>query len=251
MAQTASVPREARTIVKQVDSQGLVTADRAAVPGPGAILYSDGTILIREVRASYPHILSPYVGKNKDGTPQTGKFGLVALMPKTKPYFPSMNVVRDEINRIMLEHKVPKNKEGKFVFKADLKFLRDGNTAGKEEYEDHFTISASETRRPQARDIARDPKTKKPRVLVPGVDDDVIYAGCWVHILIRPWWQDSAEWGKRVNAGLTAIQFCRDDEPFGESRITPEDVDNTFDDFSEEGSGYDDELGQGEDTDEL
>jgi hypothetical protein len=86
---------------------------------------------------------------------------------------------------------------------------------------------------------------------VPGVDDDVIYAGCWVHILIRPWWQDSAEWGKRVNAGLTAIQFCRDDEPFGESRITPEDVDNTFDDFSEEGSGYDDELGQGEDTDEL
>lgn len=249
MAQTATATAERRTIVKQVDSQGIVTADRSALPGPGAILYSDGTILIKDVRASYPHIFHAYIGKNKDGTPQTGKFGLVGLMPKTKAYFPSMNLVRDVINGILEEHKIPKNDKGRFLFKADLKFLRDGNEAGKEEYQDHFTISASETRRPQARDITRDPKTKRPRVLVPGTDDDVIYAGCWVNILIRPWWQDSVEWGKRVNAGLTAIQFCRDDEPFGDARITPEDVDNTFDDMASEDSGYDDELGT--DIDEL
>ena len=75
----------------------------------------------------------------------------------------------------------------------------------------------------------------------------MIYAGCWVNILIRPWWQNSAKWGKRVNAGLTAVQFVRDDEPFGQGRITSEDVDETFDEFADEASGYDDELGEVED----
>ena len=221
MAQTATT-REPRSIVKQVDK---------------AILYSDGTILIKDVRASYPHIMSPY--KGTEGS-DIGKYGIVGLIPKAKAYFPAKDLIRDEINRILKENKIGN-------FKADLKFLRDGDLAGKDEYEGHYTINASETRRPQARDIVRDPKTKKPRVLVPGVDDDVIYAGCWVNILIRPWWQNSAKWGKRVNAGLTAVQFVRDDEPFGQGRITSEDVDETFDEFADEASGYDDELGEVED----
>lgn len=208
---------EPRTVVRQVDK---------------AVLYSDGTILLKEVRASYPHIFQPYKGKNSE----TGKYGIVALMPKTKAYFPAKDLIRDRINFILKEHKVQ-------TLKADNKFLRDGDLAGKEEYENTFTVNASEVRRPQARSNIRDPRTKKPGVLKPGEHDDVIYAGCWVNVLIRPWWQDN-EWGKKVNAGLVAVQFVRDDEAFGQGRITEAEVDETFDEFADEESGFDDDLGE-------
>lgn len=57
---------------------------------------------------------------------------------------------------------------------------------------------------------------------------DMVYGGCWAHILIRPWYQDGkkvgAGYGKRVNAGLVGVQFIRDDEPFGEGRIDDTDA---------------------------
>lgn len=210
---------EPRTVVRQVDK---------------AVLYSDGTILLKDVRASYPHIFHPYKGKDS----QVGKYGIVGLMPKTRAYFPAKDLVRERINAILKENKIP-------ALKAENKFLRDGDLAGKEEYEDHYTINASEVKAPRARSNIRDPKTKRPAVLKAGEHDDVIYAGCWVNILIRPWWQNN-EYGKKVNAGLVAVQFVRDDEAFGTGRISEEDVDATFDEFADEASGYDDDLGEDE-----
>lgn len=209
--------KEPRTVVKQVDK---------------AVLYSDGTILVKEVRASYPHIGSPYKGENSD----KGKYGIVALIPKGKAYSSATILVRDEINGILKANKIP-------ALKAENKFLRDGNLAGKVEYEGMFTINASEVRRPAARDRVRDSKTGKPRIIPAEEADEKIYAGCWVNVLIRPWWQNN-KFGKKVNAGLVAIQFVRDDEAFGQGRISEDDVDETFDEFADEDSGYDDALGE-------
>lgn len=199
-----------------------------------AVLYSDGTILIKDVRASYPHIMKPYKGADSDGE---GKFGIVGLMPKTKAYFPAKDLIRDRINELVRENKLKD-------LPASNKFLRDGNLTAREEYEGMFTINASESRRPAARDNVRDPKTGKPRVLDGDRDSDRIYAGCWVNILIRPWFQNN-KFGKKVNAGLVAVQFVRDDEAFGQGRISEEAVDETFDEFAaDDDSGYDDALGE-------
>lgn len=212
--------KDPRTVVKDVGK---------------ARLYSDGTIAILGLRVSYPHVFKPY--KNKDGTP--GKFGMVGLMPKTKEYFPAKDLIRDHIRQMIRDAKLKD-------LPADKKFLRDGDTSGREHYDGMYEIHANEERRPQIRDSRRDPKTKKPAVLKAGEDDDRIYGGCWVNILVRPWYQDN-EWGKRINAGLVVVQFVRDDEAFGQGRITDEDVDNTFDEFADDGdSGFDDELGDDE-----
>lgn len=208
---------EPKTVVKQVDM---------------ATLYSDGTILVKEVRASYPHCFQPYKGENSE----TGKYGIVGLMPKRGAYLPAKDLIRDRINEIIRENKLKD-------LPANAKFLRDGNLTAKEEYEGMFTINASETRRPVLRSNRRDPKTNKPAILKPGEDEDKIYPGCWVNILIRPWWQNN-KWGKKVNAGLVAVQFVRDDEAFGQGRISEDEVDEVFDEFADGDSGFDDALGE-------
>lgn len=211
--------KEPRTVVKKEDF---------------ATLFSDGTILVKMLRASYPHVLSRYKGDDDDGE---GKHSIVGLMPKQKPYFRSKDLIKGEIDRIISEAKLK-------GLPPDRKFLRDGDQAGKEECEGMFTINASESRRPTALHRIRDPKTKKPKVLEPGKDDDVIYPGCWVNILIRPWYQDHKKYGKRVNAGLVAVQFVKDDEAFGQSRISQDEIASNFDEFADDdASGYDDSLG--------
>lgn len=206
---------EPKTIVKSVDH---------------AVLYSDGSILLKMVRFSYPHAFEPYPG---------GKYGVIALLPKTKEYVPAKNLIRDAQDAILKEKKVK--------LPADRKFLRDGDQSVKENHEGHWTVSASESRKPAIRGNKRDPKTGK-AVRLSEKDKDVIYGGCWGSVLIKPWYQDDKNWGKRINAGMKAIQFLKDDDPFGEGGITEEEVDSAFEDFPDDESGFDDDLG---DDDEL
>lgn len=226
--------KEPRTIVKQEDY---------------ATLFSDGLILIKHVRASYPHLLEKYKGDDDDAK---GKFSIVALMPKGSGagYQESKNLIRDEINRLMRENKI-KN------LPAANKFLRDGDLAAKDEYEGMFTINASESRQPSVRDSVRDPKTKKPRIMVKGTDDERIYAGGWCNILIRPWFQNN-KYGKKVNAGLVMVQHVpieavrahypgASDESFGQERISEDDIDQMADEFADDDSGYDDDIGDDDD----
>jgi hypothetical protein len=212
--------KEPRTIVKREDF---------------AILYSDGSILIKEVRASYPHVFTKYKGDDGDGE---GKYSIVGLMPKTPDRFKSKDLIKGEIDRLIREAKLK-------GLPAANKFLRDGDLAAKEEYEGMFTINASETNKPQVRDNVRDPKTKKLKRLVAGVDDERIQPGYWVNLLIRPWFMDN-KFGKKVNANLLSVQFVAEDETFGDARrISEDEVDSTFDEFaSDDASGYDDSLGE-------
>jgi hypothetical protein len=203
-----------RTIVKQEDF---------------ATLYSDGTILLKEVRVSYPHLEKPYVGE--DGT---AKYGIIGMMPQTEAYKASAQLVIREINQMVKE----RNKDA--AIPSDRKFMRDGNLkVDKPEYAGHYTISAHETRQPSLRGRGKDPKTGKARALTSEEAGRVFYGGCWVNCLIRPWWQDHKKGGKRVNANLLAVQFVRDDEAFGEGRISEDAIDESFGAIDDDESGYD------------
>lgn len=204
---------------------------------PHCKTYSDGTIFFGPVRASYPHVFTPYKGDD-----DKIRFGIVGLFPKGLEYRDAKDALKDYITDMVRTDLKMKD------IPADKKFLRDGDLAGKEEYKGMFSISAGDSkRRPTTLDNRRDPKTGKARVLVRGEDDDRIYPGCWVNILIRPWSQNHKKWGKRINANLIVVQFVSDDEPFGTGVISQEDIEETFDDYIEE-SGFDDGLG---DDDEL
>ena len=52
--------------------------------------------------------------------------------------------------------------------------------------------------------------------------DDVVYGGCFVNVLIRPWKQDNKH-GKKINANLRAVQFEKDGEAFGMKPVNAED----------------------------
>lgn len=195
-----------------------------------ATLYSDQTILVKEVRASYPHFDKPWKGPTDEGKP---KFGIVGLMPKTRAYASSQQLIMSEINKLC---------RLKQIELPDLnKFVRDGDTRpDKKAWVGHWTIHANESDRPKLRGLGRDARTGRPKIITPEQAPEIFYPGCWVNILIKPWWQQNTH-GRKCNANLLAVQFVRDDDRLGEGRITEEEVDDSFEVIEDTGYGDDDD----------
>lgn len=184
------------------------------------IQYSDGTFKIENVRASYPHLDAPYAGKDAEddedggkGKKKKGKYGIVGL---------GLKETHKEAMLLCKAYVEQKNKEAKKTIGKNNWFIRNGDDSGKPENEGNYTWNASEVKRPRVR--GRDG-----RIMEPDEVAEKIYGGCYVNILIKPWIQDN-KWGKKHNAGLIAVQFVRDGEPFGEGRVSDDDVFEELDD---------------------
>ena len=187
------------------------------------VFREDGCILIKNVRLSYPHLFKAWA-KNPDK--ETPKYSGRFLMDKDT-HAADIKALGAHIARLMQEHfkgRIP----------ADKLFMRDGKDTAKPEQENSWLIAASESRRPDV--INRD----KSRI---NEEDDIVNAGCYVNVLIRPWAQDN-KFGKRINANLVAVQFVRDGERFGQARP---DINEHFGDeeggdgdggFGDDGDGF-------------
>jgi Protein of unknown function (DUF2815) len=197
----------------------------------GGMLFSDGTIRLDDVRASYPWVAKAQKNTADDGT-ETFSYSCGAYMPKTT-HREIKDVCRDRIAEILREHKIK-------ALGAERKFIRDGDESGKVEAEGMWMISSREAKRPGLRGPLLDPKTGKPERLDPAHCQDLFYGGCYINLLIRPWFQDN-KFGKRVNAGLVAVQFLRDGPAFGEGRISDDEIDDTFEGEARDDGGWDDD----------
>ena len=217
----------AREIVKKVKVGG--PKGKSGI----AVLYDDGTIFVEWVRFSHPHIDRPW---KKEGDKGKAKYSVTGMLGK-KTHAKAIDLIQGRIDEILKEHKVKK-------LKAEKIFMRDGDESEAEEYEGFMTVSAREERRPPMRH-----KNGKP--IEPGEDEDGInmaeelfVGGHWGSLLLRPWWQDSKDWGKRVNCGLSSIQFLMKDETFGAGRLSEEELDDivrSHDDDDDDDGSYDDE----------
>jgi hypothetical protein len=195
-----------------------------------AVLYKDGMIRIDNVRGSYVHLDKPYKGKAKrdDGTEATPKFSIVGIMPKDS-HVEAKDLILDAIKQLLADNKnakVPKDK----------RFIRDGDDAEKDEYENAWTVSASEINKPRCRDRQGE------LVSEPDEIREMFKSGYWFNILIRPWFQDN-DYGKRVNAGIVGVQFVKKDKTFGNAEIDDSDAWDTVD-------AEDDDDGFGDDGDD-
>lgn len=188
-----------------------MAARKAVKTVKNAILYDDGLIKVMNVRFSHPHLDAAYKGKDDKGV---AKFSVTGMLPKSS-HAAAKKLIEERIAEVMKENKVK-------ALAADKKFLKDGDESDKPEYEGHWTISCREERRPPLRDIDKE-------IVDPSDAKEVFYGGCWGSILLRPWYQNN-DFGKRVNSGLVAVRKSKDDEAFGEGRITDEEVDEAFDD---------------------
>lgn len=207
---------------------------------PNARLYSDGTILLKMVRLSYPHLFKPQENTDDNGNVTTS-YSVTGLMPK-KTHDEAKKLVVKEINRILKEN----NKGEKLP--ANRKFFKDGDPKDEDDVSNPesagmwIVTARDRKKRPILLSNVKDPETGKAKRLKPGVpeDEDLLYGGCWVDILIRLWWQ-SNKYGKRVNAGVVAVQFRKHDEAFGGGRITDAELDDIFDEAED---AYEDSDGE-------
>ena len=203
-------------------------SDVLAPPKPRTVLrdlpkirfYSDGGILLKEVRASYPHLDKPWgMAEGADK-----KYGIMGLIPKTQEYRESVQAFNAFIDQFLVDL-------GKEPLPQSRKCLRNGDETGKPEMMNHWTVSASEHEQPRLRG-------RYMEIIPPEKVAQVIYWGCWVSMLIKLWYQEHKTGGRRVNANLHAVQFIRDDKPFGRGRITDAIVDDTFEPIADDDGGF-------------
>ena len=171
-------------------------------------------VKLQNVRLAFPKLFKAEQ-VNGEGDPQ---FSATFILPKNHPNVPDIEraieqVARDKwadkadavLKKIKLERKTCLND-------GDLKADLDG-------YAGNLYINANNKTRPYV--IDRDKTQLNP-------DDGTIYAGCYVYAVIDVWAMDN-NFGKRVCASLSGVQFYRDGDAFASSGIASAD---DFDDLS-------------------
>lgn len=179
----------------------------------------DGTIKIMDVRLSYPHIFTPFQTEEDAAKGKKPKFSGKFIMPKA-----THAAEIEALQKYLVQRQKSEFKER---LPASNLFLKNGDEMAKPEYEGAWVVSASETIAPQVVGKNRAPLKES---------DDIVYGGCYVNVLIRPWDQKN-KFGKKINANLIGIQFVRDGERFGQARP---DINEHFDAEDGDDSGFED-----------
>lgn len=169
-------------------------------------------IKLQSARLSFPSLFTTA----KFGGEDTGKYEATFILDK-KDHADVIENIKAEIARLTKDEfkgtKLP----------ADKLCLKDGDEQGRKEFEGKYILKASSKNRPLVINRNKSPLT---------VEDNVIYAGCYVNGIVSLWAQNN-QWGKRINGSLDGVQFMRDGEPFGDGGVNADEFD-AFDDDDED-----------------
>ncbi len=149
-------------------------------------------LILKNVRLSFPSLFQK---AEFDGN--IGKFEATALLSKEA----HATVIAKIESIIDAECKGAKIKRPS----PDKICLRDGDQVEYDGYAGMMSLKAANKKRPTV--INRD---KSPII----EDDNIMYAGCYVNMIVDFWVQNNG-FGKRVNANLLGVQFVKDGEAFG------------------------------------
>jgi hypothetical protein len=156
-------------------------------------------IKLTNVRLSFPELFTAKAGQDGGEPAFTANFLL-------DPADPQIGMVNAAINQ------VAKDKWGakaeavlKQMRAADKVCLHDGDTKAQYAgYEGNMFVASRSKTRPLVIDRDKSPLTEA---------DGKPYSGCYVNVTLDLWAQDNS-FGKRVNAQLGGVQFCRDGDAF-------------------------------------
>jgi hypothetical protein len=180
----------------------------------------DGVIRVKRVILSFPHLFEPRTGKNDDGTVKKPRYDAKFLLPK-ESHQADAKALNGHFSTLMKEK-----------WKRDLspvaRCLKTHQFLNKtyEGDENYFHLSAGELVQPELRDASGKRKLRE--------EDDELYAGAIVTVLIRPWCQDNKH-GQKLNANLIAVQKIADGERIGSGR--PKADDDDFESVADEFEG--------------
>lgn len=172
---------------------------------------------IKNARLAFPSLFEAKT-VNGEGTPA---YSCTLILESDHP---QIKEIRNAIAAVAKDKWGAKSVETlKLMEKQDKTALHDGdlksNYAG---FAGNFYVSARSQTRPTVVNADKTP-------LQPG--DGKPYAGCYVTAIVELWAQDN-QYGKRVNASLSGVQFAKDGESFG-GGSPPADIDE-FDDLAVE-----------------
>lgn len=193
---------------------------------------SPKTVMLKNVRLSFPHLFRPQASKDEGGTP---KFNCSFLMDPATPHGKA-NIAK---LKAAIEFAQNEKWAGKVKVPGDKRCLRKGNDpetgeAKYDGYDQMIFCSASNSVRPLVIDRNRAPLIEA---------DGKPYGGCYVNAKVNIWAQDN-KFGKRINASLEAVQFYTDGERFGAAPTDSDEFDEYGDDddaVSGPGKGSDDD----------
>lgn len=168
---------------------------------------------LMNVRLSFPNLFEP-TQVNGEGKPA---YSASFLLP---PDDPQIDTINDVIDKVAEEKWKAKAKTILAQMRgADKVCLHNGDMkADYDGYAGYYYVSARNAARPLVINRDKTPLT---------AEDGKPYGGCYVNAVIDVWAQDN-QWGKRVNATLSGVQFLRDGDAFAAG--APASVDE-FDDL--------------------
>lgn len=174
-------------------------------------------IVLKNARLAFPELWEAKAVQG-EGDPA---FSASFLIPKDHPQVKEIREAEEAVGKEKFGAKWPAIK--KEIVANNRLALKDGDAkASYAGYEGNWFISSRNKTRPTVIDRDRSPLTAK---------DGRPYAGCYVNAIIELWAQDN-QYGKRINASLSGVQFLRDGEAFSGGRPAEPDE---FDDLSDQG----------------
>ena len=158
-------------------------------------------LILRDCRLSFPHLHTPQVNTNDDGTSTIRYNGLFII-----PDGAQVEEVRKAIKAAALaKWGAQAESKLKAVMASNKTFLHPCEEKEYDGFDDGlFYISASSRSKPIIMDRAKNDLSES---------SGLPYAGCYVNVKIRPWVQDN-KFGKRINAEVRVVQFVKDGDAF-------------------------------------
>ena len=192
---------------------------------------TESIILLKNVRLAFPVLWTPRASPTNDGKPGKLKYSASLIMAPDHPDVAKLKALIISIAKAKWADKSEVILKG---LKAQDKLcLHDGDTkATYAGFAGNLFVSANSDNRPSVFDRH---KINGQGVIL-AESDGRPYAGCYVNASIDVWAQDSAQWGKRINAQLRGVQFLRDGDAFAAGSPASED---DFADLSNQGDDTD------------
>lgn len=209
--------------------------------GKNFILYTNGYMKILNCRVSFPHLAEKHVPK--EGKPS---YGVTGMMPKAT-HVEAKDAIIAQIQKALAAKEIKAGPKNWFLYDADKRNdqnIEEGEEEVRAEYLGNYIFSAKDTK--------IRPKVYTARgVLVQDKDEieELIYGGCYCHIMIQPWAYHNKDVGKKgCSSSLIGIQFVEAGESFGTSRV--DDSDEWGDETDGSGAGHSDKDAAGSDGDD-
>ena len=180
-------------------------------------------IFLSDVRLSFPHLAEPQKQRNEVTGKERVSYNAEFIMPQTHPgWQKTMQVYGQMITATFAEHaptvmQMIQNDRKLRGFGAGAEKVNKKTFKPYDGYEGGMFITAGSERQPQIIQADGQPVDPMNTMAVQQLARK-LYGGCRVNAAVKPWVQKNQH-GNGFRFDLVAVQFFKDDAPFGEGVV--------------------------------